>query len=144
MLPRRTCLCLIMFCTCPPLCAGALWPMPTWVWRNVRSVFLLLHETKFVHRHDAAKRSIITAIVIAACMQDTARVRGRIALDAGSCFVRFALLLLLCWVDRCFYSWVMLGLFCLLRVTPTCTMYTPACDSSSLLSHSGRNQARNQ
>ena len=29
-------------CTVPifhPLCAGALWPMPAWVWRNVRSVF---------------------------------------------------------------------------------------------------------
>ena len=24
-LPRRTCLRLILFCTCPPLCAGALW-----------------------------------------------------------------------------------------------------------------------
>ena len=23
---------------CPPLCAGALWPMPAWVWRDVRSV----------------------------------------------------------------------------------------------------------
>ena len=28
-----------MFCTCPPLCAGALWPMPAWVWRDVRSGF---------------------------------------------------------------------------------------------------------
>ena len=40
-LPRRTCLRLILFCTCPPLCAGALWPMPAWVWRDVRSVFLI-------------------------------------------------------------------------------------------------------
>ena len=34
-------------------------------------------------------------------------------------FVRFALLLavVLCWVARCFGSWVLLGLFCLLRVT---------------------------
>ena len=31
-LPRRTCLRLT-------LCAGALWPMPAWVWRDVRSVF---------------------------------------------------------------------------------------------------------
>ena len=30
---------LILFCTCPPLCVGALWPMPAWVWRDVRSVF---------------------------------------------------------------------------------------------------------
>ena len=37
-LPRRACLRLILFCTCPPLCAGALWPMPAWVWRDVRSV----------------------------------------------------------------------------------------------------------
>ena len=29
----------ILFCTCPPLCAGALWPMPAWVWRDVRLVF---------------------------------------------------------------------------------------------------------
>ena len=34
-------------------------------------------------------------------------------------FVRIALLLavILCWVDRCFDSWVLLGFFCLLRVT---------------------------
>ena len=41
-LPRRTCLRLILFCTCPPLCAGALWPMPAWVWHDVRSVFLFI------------------------------------------------------------------------------------------------------
>ena len=34
-LPRRTCLHLMLFCTCPPLCAGALWPMPAWVWPDV-------------------------------------------------------------------------------------------------------------
>ena len=28
-------------CTCPPLCAGALWPMPAWVCRDIRSVFLV-------------------------------------------------------------------------------------------------------
>ena len=38
-LPRCTCLRLILFCTCAPLCAGALWPMTAWVWRDVRSVF---------------------------------------------------------------------------------------------------------
>ena len=34
-------------------------------------------------------------------------------------FVWFALLLafVLCWVDRCLCSWVLLGLFCLLCVT---------------------------
>ena len=26
----------------PPLCAGVLWPMPAWVWRDVRSVFLIM------------------------------------------------------------------------------------------------------
>ena len=33
--------------------------------------------------------------------------------------VRFALLIVvvICWVDRCFDSWVLLGLICLLRVT---------------------------
>ena len=39
-LPRRTRLRLILFCTCPTLCAGALWPMPAWVWRDVRFFFL--------------------------------------------------------------------------------------------------------
>ena len=29
---------LILFCTCPPLCVGALWPMPAWVWHDVRSL----------------------------------------------------------------------------------------------------------
>ena len=28
-----------LFCTCPPQCLGALWPMPAWVWRDVRSGF---------------------------------------------------------------------------------------------------------
>ena len=42
-LPRRTCLRLILFCICPPLCAGELWPMPTWVWRDVRSVFIIFY-----------------------------------------------------------------------------------------------------
>ena len=32
MLPRRACLRLILLCTCPPLFAGVLWPMPAWVW----------------------------------------------------------------------------------------------------------------
>ena len=41
-LPRSACLRLILFCTCPPLCAGAPWPMPVWVWRDVRSIFFSL------------------------------------------------------------------------------------------------------
>ena len=36
---RRCFLRLLLFCTCPPLCAGALWPIPAWVWRDVRYVF---------------------------------------------------------------------------------------------------------
>ena len=36
---QSACLCLILFCMCPPLCVGALWPMPAWVWRDVRSGF---------------------------------------------------------------------------------------------------------
>jgi len=36
-LPRRDFL--RLFRTCPPLCVGALWPMPTWVWRDVQSAF---------------------------------------------------------------------------------------------------------
>ena len=39
-LPRSACLRLILFRTCPPLCAGAQWPMPAWVWRDVRSDFV--------------------------------------------------------------------------------------------------------
>ena len=39
--PRRSCLRLILFCTCPPLCTGVLWLMPAWVCRDVQSVFLL-------------------------------------------------------------------------------------------------------
>ena len=38
-LARRACLRLILFLTCPPLCDGALWPMPTWVWCDVGSLF---------------------------------------------------------------------------------------------------------
>ena len=40
-LPRRAYLRLILFCMCPPLCAGVLGLMPAWVCRDVRSVFLL-------------------------------------------------------------------------------------------------------
>ena len=38
-LPRRCSLRQLLFCTCPPLCAGALWPMPAWVWHDVRFCF---------------------------------------------------------------------------------------------------------
>ena len=31
LLPLGACLRLILLCTCPPLCAGVLWPMPAWV-----------------------------------------------------------------------------------------------------------------
>ena len=41
-LPRRCSLRLLLFCTCPPLCAGALWPIPTWVWRDVRLIYLYI------------------------------------------------------------------------------------------------------
>ena len=34
---RSACLQLILFSTCPPLCAGALWRIPAWVWRDIRS-----------------------------------------------------------------------------------------------------------
>ena len=34
--PARMCLGLPPFCTCPPLCIGALWPMPAWGWRDFR------------------------------------------------------------------------------------------------------------
>ena len=38
-LPRCTCLRLLMLCTCPPLCVGVLWPMPSRVWHDVPSFF---------------------------------------------------------------------------------------------------------
>ena len=38
-LPRRCSLRLLLFCTCPPLCGGALWPMPAWVWCDIRKWF---------------------------------------------------------------------------------------------------------
>ena len=41
-LPRRCSLRLLLFCTCPRLGAGALWPMPAWVWHDVRFFFLLV------------------------------------------------------------------------------------------------------
>ena len=33
---RRCSLRLFLFCTCPSLCAGTLWPMPAWIWRDTR------------------------------------------------------------------------------------------------------------
>ena len=41
-LPRRCSLRLLLFCTCPPLCTGALWPMPAWVWRDVQFYFYFI------------------------------------------------------------------------------------------------------
>ena len=38
-LPRCNYVRLLLFCTCPPLCAWALWLMPAWVWRDVEYVF---------------------------------------------------------------------------------------------------------
>ena len=46
-LPLRACLRLILFCTCPPLCKGVLWPMPAWVWRDVRSEFFFFNFSIF-------------------------------------------------------------------------------------------------
>ena len=40
-LRRRCFLRLLLFCTCPPLRTGALWPMPAWVWRDVRFFYFL-------------------------------------------------------------------------------------------------------
>ena len=56
-LPRRCFLRLLLFCTCPPLCAGALWPMPAWVWRDVRFCFYI--HTRFCtsRRHSRSHRT---------------------------------------------------------------------------------------
>ena len=33
---------LLLFFTCPSLCAGVLWPIPDWVWRDIRSSFFFV------------------------------------------------------------------------------------------------------
>ena len=45
-------------------------------------------------------------------------------------FIRFALLhaVVFCWVSRCFGSWVLLGFFCLLRVTHKSEQANPNVD----------------
>ena len=52
----------VLLCTCPPLCAGALWPMPAWVWRDVHffiiflpccSIITVLHQCTRVQRRYA-------------------------------------------------------------------------------------------
>ena len=60
--PRSACLRLILFFMCPPLCVGALWPMPAWVWRDVRSVFCFYteKETAAWHGHEQHKLIIMT------------------------------------------------------------------------------------
>ena len=54
LLPQCPCLRLLLSCTCPPLCAGVLWPMPAWVWRYVRSAPLFglsfVYETIMLHK----------------------------------------------------------------------------------------------
>lgn len=40
-LPRRKCLRLLMFCTCPPLCTGTMRQTLAWVWRDIRDFFCL-------------------------------------------------------------------------------------------------------
>ena len=42
--------------TCPSLCAGALWPMPAWVWRDFRSFVFHFCELHGTHRASWAKR----------------------------------------------------------------------------------------
>ena len=82
-LPQRTCLRLILFCTRPPLCAGALLPMPAWVWRDVRSVFFLfrcLHQKRsFQRQHGhcwpARLRTSNTCGYVRDCIQRTRLLR---------------------------------------------------------------------
>ena len=71
-LSRTACLRLIPFCTCLPLCVGALWPMPAWVLRDVRSVFLTFFldpfvtgyrcEMQVIHAFDMHERGIAAMI----------------------------------------------------------------------------------
>ena len=53
---------LILFCTCPPMCAGALSLMPAWVWRDVRSVFFY-----FFFKHTPAMQHPPSVIACTLC-----------------------------------------------------------------------------
>ena len=66
--------------------------------------------TALVAHHDAAAAAVESA---SGCVNPDGVWIG---------FVRFALLLavVFCWVDRCFASWVLLGLLCLLRTENAC------------------------
>ena len=44
-LPRRACMRLILFCTCPPLCKGALWPIPPPGSGVMCDLFLVGHQS---------------------------------------------------------------------------------------------------
>ena len=47
----------VLFCTCPPLCAGALWPMPAWAWRDVhlkKKIAVLRHRHGLTPMHPGA------------------------------------------------------------------------------------------
>ena len=48
-----------VFCTCPPQCLGALWPMPAWVWRDVRSGFCYFFYT--THQRNKAAATVSTS-----------------------------------------------------------------------------------
>ena len=40
---------LVLFCTGPPLCVGALWPTSAWVWCDVGSGFFFFHACQHLH-----------------------------------------------------------------------------------------------
>ena len=49
------------WCSSLPLCAGALWPMPAWVWRDVRSVFFFCVSTAGLFHHQIHRNSRVRA-----------------------------------------------------------------------------------
>ena len=55
-MPRSAGLRLLLFCARPPLCAGALWPMPAWVWHDVRSIdidiYIAIHQPTHTVGHE--------------------------------------------------------------------------------------------
>ena len=74
-LPRSACLRLILFCTCPSLCVGAMWPMAAWVWRDVRIFFIFfstLPESRHYYRSRSAlpmaRSRIVTYVWMYVCM----------------------------------------------------------------------------
>ena len=51
---------LLLFCTCLPLCVGAPWPMPAWVWLEVRSVFFNLTNRNIIYENACLSQAALS------------------------------------------------------------------------------------